>query len=106
DRNVHSGKTVSVIGISLGGGDAANYTLVNTTATTTADITPFDLTVSAAGINKVYDGTTTATVNLSTDKLAGDAVTPNYTHAAFASSGVAAGIAVSVNGIAIAGADA
>jgi hypothetical protein len=48
---------VSVIGISLTGADAANYT-PNTAATATADIIARSLSVSATGINKVYDGTT------------------------------------------------
>ena len=40
DANVGTGKPVSVTGISISGGaDAGNYTLVNTTATTTANIT-------------------------------------------------------------------
>ena len=38
DKNVGTGKTVSVSGISISGTDAGNYTF-NTTATTTADIT-------------------------------------------------------------------
>jgi hypothetical protein len=44
--------------------DGGNY-LPNTTASTTADITPALLTVTATGIDKVYDGGTAATVTLS-----------------------------------------
>ena len=68
DKNVGNGKTVSVSGISISGADAGNYTLLNTTASTTANITPRDLTVSATGVNKEYDGTTSATVTLATDR--------------------------------------
>src|SRR5439155_6594524 len=68
DKNVGTGKSVSVSGISIWGGtDAGNYTLANTTASTTADITPRSLTVSATGVNKVYDGNTSATVTLSSN---------------------------------------
>src|SRR5207245_152381 len=74
DKNVGTGKTVSVSGISISGTDAANYSLLNTTASTSADISPRDLTVSATGINKTYDGTTDATVSLSDDRVAGDSV--------------------------------
>jgi hypothetical protein len=82
DKDVGTGKTVSVTGISISGGaDAGNYNLTNTTASTTADITKRALTVSAAGQNKVYDGNTSATVNLSTNKLTGDTVTASYTNA-------------------------
>src|SRR5258707_4910309 len=38
DKNVGNGKTVTAIGLSLSGADAGNYT-INTTATTTANIT-------------------------------------------------------------------
>ena len=60
-KNVGTVKPVLVSGITISGTDAGNYT-VNTTASSTADITAKTLTVSATGINKVYDGTTTATV--------------------------------------------
>ena len=46
DRNVGNGKTVTASGLSLVGADAPNYT-VNTTATTTAAITPATLTYLA-----------------------------------------------------------
>ena len=42
DKNVGNGKPVSVSGISISGADAGNYTLLNTTASTTANITPRD----------------------------------------------------------------
>src|SRR5207249_11189691 len=61
DKNVGTAKNVSVTGITVTGTDAANYT-ANTTASTTADITARSLVVSAAGVNKVYDGSTTTTV--------------------------------------------
>src|SRR6185436_14445859 len=64
DKNVGTGKTVSVSGISISGPDAGNYTF-NTTASTTANITARALTITATGVNKTYDGTTAATVTLS-----------------------------------------
>ncbi|MCA1554874.1 MAG: YDG domain-containing protein, partial [Chloroflexi bacterium] len=75
NKNVGTNKPVSVSGISTSGLDSGNYTF-NTTANTTVDITQRGLTVSATGINKVYDGTTNASVTLSTDRLTGDNVTP------------------------------
>ena len=56
DKNVANGKTVTGTGLSLTGADAGNYT-VNTTATTTANITPAPLTIKADNATKVY-GTT------------------------------------------------
>ncbi|NTW52673.1 MAG: hypothetical protein HGB22_08805, partial [Chlorobiaceae bacterium] len=55
DKNAGTAKTVTVSGMTLVGTDAANYTW-NTTATTTADITPASLTVTALDSNKLYDG--------------------------------------------------
>ena len=105
DKNVGNGKTVTLTGASLGGADAGNYVL-DSVATTTANITPRDLTVSATGVNKLYDGTTSATVTLATDAIGGDAVTAAYTSASFADKHVGNGKAVSVSGISISGADA
>src|SRR5437899_1104210 len=103
--NKADGIAVSVSGISItGGAQAANYTLNGvTTAATTANITARTLVVTATGVNKVYDGNTTATVTLATDKLAPIAVTVGYTTATFASANKADGIAVSVSGISITG---
>jgi hypothetical protein len=104
DKNVGNPKTVTVNGLILTGADAGNYTL--TPPTTTANITQRDLTVTAAGINKVYDGGLTATVNLSTDAVGGDNVTASYSSASFADKNVGTGKAVSVSGISIGGSDA
>ncbi|WP_304065242.1 FG-GAP-like repeat-containing protein [Pedobacter glucosidilyticus] len=51
DRNVSTGKAVSVSGISISGTDAGNYT-VNTTASTTANITAKALIITAADKQK------------------------------------------------------
>jgi filamentous hemagglutinin family protein len=48
DSNAGLNKTVSVTGIAVGGADAGNYNLISgSTAATTADITPKQLTVTA-----------------------------------------------------------
>src|SRR5262249_56812557 len=78
DKNVGTGKAVSVSGISITGTDAANYTF-NTSVSTTANITARALTISATGINKVYDGTTGATVTLSDDRDSNDTLPDSYT---------------------------
>ena len=44
--DVGSGKTVTASGLSLGGGSASNYSLAQTSATTTASITAAPLTVT------------------------------------------------------------
>src|SRR6185436_12569366 len=77
DKSVGAAKSVNVSGIALSGADAANYS-ANTTASTTANITARPLTVSATGADKVYDGTTSATVTLSDNRVAGDTLTNSY----------------------------
>jgi hypothetical protein len=106
DKNVGAGKTVTGTGFTLGGADASNYALALTTLTTTADITPRALLVNATGVNKVYDATAGATVNLSDNRVAGDAITTSYTTASFVDANVGNGKSVSVSGISISGADA
>src|SRR6185503_16372316 len=92
-------------GIAISGTDAANYT-ANTTASATADITTRALTVSAAGVNRVYDGTTNATVTLSDNRVAGDVLSTSYTTAGFANKNVGTAKTVTVSGISISGTDA
>jgi hypothetical protein len=106
DANVGKGKSASVAGISLGGSAASNYTLTAATATATADITARPLTVTATGLNKVYDGTTAAAVSLSDNRLSGDALTTSYTSASFDTKMVGTAKKVTVNGISLGGAAA
>ena len=104
DKNVGTGKTVSVSGINVTGTDSGNYTF-NTVATTSANITPKALTVSATGNNRIYDGSTVGTVNLSDNRVAGDVLTTSYGAASFLDKNVADGKAVSVTGINVTGTD-
>jgi hypothetical protein len=104
-EDVGSDIAVTVTGVALGGADAGNYT-VSQPAGLAADITPRDLTVTATGVNKEYDGTTDATVTLSTDKVTGDAVSADYSSASFTDKNVGTSKNVNVGGISISGDDA
>jgi gliding motility-associated-like protein len=78
NKNVGTSKTVTISGFALSSSDAGNYTLTQPSAT--ANITASPLTISGITANsKVYDGTTTATLNTGSAALAGvksgDAVT-------------------------------
>ena len=106
DKNVTTGKVVNVSGIAIAGLDANNYSPTNTTAVTSASITPRALTVSAAGINKVYDGTTVASAALLDNRVANDSLTASYGSASYLDKNVANGKAVNVSGINVVGADA
>ena len=112
DKNVGAGKTVSTSGIVLTGGDAGNYQLSTSTATSTADIIAKTLTVSGlTASNKVYDGTTTATMNVGAATLTGivgsESVTLSTTGytANFDDRNVGTGKTVSASGFTITGAD-
>ena len=104
NKNVGAAKPVSVSGIGLVGTDAGNYTF-NTTAAASADITARALTVTATGVDKVYDGTTSASVNLADNRVAGDVLTSSYTSADFNNKNVGAAKPVSIGGIGLVGTD-
>ena len=61
------------------------------------------LTISATGVDKVYDGTTTAAVILSDNRVAGDQLTTSYTGATFVDANVGTAKQVSVTGITFSG---
>jgi filamentous hemagglutinin family protein len=107
DKHVGTAKAVGVSGITASGADAGNYSY-NTTANTTADITAKTITVDAIGADKVYDGSTAATIAAlgTTGLVAGDAVTFDNASAAFADKNAGSNKAVTVSGITASGADA
>src|SRR5205085_2908134 len=83
DKNVDTGKLVTVSGISISGTDAGNYQLTGTVAYATADITARPLTVTATGVDKVYDSFADASVTLADNRVAGDVFADSYTAASF-----------------------
>jgi len=106
DKNVGQAKSITVSGISISGADLTNYSLVNVTATTTADIAARTLTVSATAADKMYDGNNSATAHLSDNRIGGDTFTETYTAATFPDKTVAPGRTVTITGISISGGDA
>jgi hypothetical protein len=111
DKSVGSNKPVTVVGLALAGAQAANYELIDPT-NVTASITPAELTISGvSAANKVYDGTTAATLNgtaiLNGVAAADDVslVSSNAT-AAFADPDVGINKPVTATGYAVVGADA
>lgn len=105
DKNAGTGKYINVSGITLGGASAADYTVAGSIGAY-ANITPATLAVSALGVNKLYDATTAATVNLTDTPLGNDAVTLVYGSASFADKNAGLGKVVTVNGISASGAAA
>jgi len=69
-------------------------------------IEPRALAVSTTAQNKIYDGTTGATVTLTDDRITGDALNAGYTSAAFLDRNAGTGNSVMVTGNGLSGADA
>lgn len=101
DEHAATGKTVTVSGLALAGADAGNYTLIQPTLSG-GTISPATLTITATGIDKVYDGSTEADVDLAGNVIGNDVVTFTYT-ASFTDKNVDTGKSVSVSNIVIAG---
>ncbi|MGK5078395.1 YDG domain-containing protein [Janthinobacterium sp. HLX7-2] len=105
DKNAGTGKTVNVTNVAFGGADAGNYVLGANTGSTTANIAARALNLSGVASNKVYDGTTGASVTLADDRIAGDSLGVRAV-ANFADKNAGTGKAVSLSGAALTGADA
>ena len=106
DKNVGTGKTVDGSGFDLDGVDASNYDLTNgDSVSTTADIEARDLTPTATGIDRGYDGTDLAEVTFTDDRVEGDDIDYDY-DATFEDRNAGTGKAIEVTGIEISGADA
>ena len=112
DKNAASGKTVSITGLSLGGPDAGNYSLAQTSASTTADITPAGIG-SVGGFSakdKVYDGTRDAELDISglsfTGMLPGDQLSVTGASGQFSDKNAGSAKPVSISGLVLSGADA
>ena len=111
NKNVGTGKTVTISGLTLGGASVGNYTLSNDTATTTASITKADIT-SISGItanHKAYDGTTAATLVTSSavfnGKFSGDILSVGSSTGTFDTKDSGTGKTVNITGLSLAGTD-
>src|SRR5436309_12335711 len=107
NKNVGMGKTVTLTGASLTGADAGNYVL-DSVATTVANITAKHITGSFTADNKEYDGNNSATVlarSLS-GAIGGDVVSLTGGTATFDDKTVANGKTVTLTGASLTGTDA
>ena len=109
DKNVGTGKTVNLTGISLTGTDAGNYSVAAST-TALANISTLALNVTGVtAANKAYDRLTAATVSGGAISVLGaDVVNLDISGASgvFADKNAAAGKTVNATGYVISGADA
>lgn len=117
NKNVGTGKTVSVLGLSLTGADAGNYELKSTAVTAqTGSITTLAVSIVIGGtVLKTYDGTTTAALDGSNYSVANAVFTSDYkagtvgiinSSANYADKNVGTAKPVTVNTISLIGTDA
>ena len=126
DKDVGVGKSVSISSLVLGGSLSGNYTLSTTSLSASGNITNKFLTVSGIiASNKIYDATTTATINTTAAALpaaeavgsgttadgkpyTGDAVSLVTSGATgtFADANVGTNKTVTINGLTLSGAQA
>lgn len=111
DKNAGVGKAVTASGFGVSGADAGNYLLTQPTGLT-ATITPTSLSVTGvSAVDKVYDATSTATLNTGSAALsgvlAGDIVSLSSGAAVgtYADKHVGVGKAVTATSFALSGAD-
>ncbi|GAA4302376.1 hypothetical protein GCM10023183_14200 [Nibribacter koreensis] len=100
--NVGSYEDVKLL-LSIGSTDKNNYDLVPNIAYAGVKVTARPLVISAAGVNKVYDGSDLAFINLSDNRVAGDDLTVTYTSAKFNDKHVGVNKPISIAGLAISG---
>jgi len=107
NKNAGDTKTITFAGYSLSGSRKDQYTLTQPTGIT-ANITTRPIAVSGVSAsNKVYDGTTVATLSGGTiDTVSGDIVTLNIGTGVFANKNVGTAMVVTASGYSISGPDA
>src|SRR5690606_29343038 len=112
DRNAGTNKTVTVSGVTVDDGNGGNNYVVTYVNNTTSTITPASITAitGITAANKVYDGTTAASLDTTnagfTGLIAGDQLTVATASGAFADRNVGIDKLVAITGLALRGADA
>ncbi|MCC6912551.1 MAG: autotransporter-associated beta strand repeat-containing protein, partial [Rhodospirillaceae bacterium] len=108
DKNVGAGKSVTVSGVSLSGGDAGNYVLATQPSGLTAAISSRNVTASISVAGKTYDGSVSATIDgYGLDgALTSDSVALNVDGASFSDKNAGSGKAVTATGLTLSGSDA
>ena len=110
NKDVGTGKTVTISNLTLGGASAGNYKLADSgqQETTTANITQKAVTVSGiTASNKTYNGNTEASLGVSgatiSDLISGDNVTLSSATGQFDDANVGTGKTVAISGLTLSG---
>jgi len=101
--NVGTSIPINYSGYSLGGSNAAMFSLVPNQRATSANITVAPLIFTAVATPKTYDGTTSGSAVFSENPFSGDQVTISASTVNFSNPNVGTGIAVTVAGITASG---
>lgn len=99
-------QSIYVSGVYVTGADASNYSVGVSNAFGEGSILKANLNISAAGADKVYDGSTSANVTLGSGKLIGDDVQISYGSSNFLDKNAGSGKVIQVDGITVTGGDA
>ena len=106
DKDAGNGnKSVTASGVTVSDGNSGNNYNISYVNNTTSTINKAALTVTATGVNKVYDGNTAATVTYADNRIAGDVLAISST-ASFLDKNAGTGKAVNVSGMALSSTDA
>jgi filamentous hemagglutinin family protein len=112
DKNVGQSKTVNISGLSLSGADAGNYTLANTSSSSTASITPATISSISGitGVDRIANGKTAVNLDTSAAQfngvIAGDQLTVGTATGNFRDLTPLKDKVVSINDLSLAGPDA
>ena len=106
DKNVGEDKSVSFGDLSISGDDKDNYNITIANTDVTADITPKQITVTGTAADKIYDGNTSANVELElTGVISGDTVAVSSSSDSFSDKNVGVEKTVTSTGITLSGSD-
>ncbi len=104
DKNVGDNKAISISNISLGGTSSSNYTIASSSSST-ASITPKNISATFTADNKVYDGTLDATASGTlSGVILGDDITISQT-ASFSDKDAGENKTVNITDISLGGTD-
>ena len=112
DKNVGQGKVVNISGLSLSGTDAGNYTLANTSSSSTGNITPATISSISGitGVDRIANGKTAVNLDTSAAQfngvIAGDQLTVGTATGNFRDLTPLKDKVVSINELSLAGPDA
>ena len=104
DKNADTDKTVTVTGNTISGADADNYNLIQQSGLI-ADISTKQVTLSYNADDKIYDGTNTVNVNVSTEDIFENDMVSIEQTSLFADKNVGMDKLVNISGIMLSGVD-